>query len=244
MDNQLKKTFQGLGFDDKEAIVYLTTLEFDGASNNSIARKTKLNRITNYEILKRLEKRGAIVSYKKRSGRYFVAIDPRIIIQNAKEKVVLAEGALPELMARINTIERKPKIFFFDGLEGIKDIYKDSLQAHNGIMTFTNPKELNEVLGEFAGMYVLDRVKRKIFIKSIAPNDEMGEKAQREGDSVLRQVRLFNANEYSIHNEVMIYDNKVAIYSGKDEVGLIIENETIAETLKNIWRMIWNRDEK
>lgn len=242
MDRQLIKTIQGLGYDEKEANVYLVCLELDGASNNEIAKKTKLNRITNYEILKRLEKHGIVGSYKKRGGKHFMAVDPKVVIEQAKAKVKIAEQALPQLSALLNNSEKIPKMYYFEGLDGIKNIYNDSLQSKSDILTFTNPKELVGALGKYHEVYIQERQKKKIKVMALTPNDEFGLKAQNEGIGVSREVKLFDKNKYVVHNEVMIYDDKLAVFSGKYEVGVIIENQDIAGTFKNIWQMVWNNN--
>ena len=37
---------------------------------------------------------------------------------------------------------------------------------------------------------------------------------------------------YDIKNEIMIYDDKIAIFSDVDEIGLIIENEKLVRLLE------------
>ena len=242
MNKDLQKIIEGLGFEDKEAIVYLACLELDYASNSQIASRTKLNRITNYEILKRLEKRGVIATYLRKEKKYFMAVDPRLIVRQVKEKVKIAENALPEILSIVNRIKKKPKIQYYEGIEGIKNIYQDSLNCQTEILTFTNPRDIYNFLGkEFSNEYVNERTKKRIRVKGLAPNDQYGEEAKKEGYEVLRETRLFDKKSYDIKNEIMIYDDKIAIFSDVDEIGLIIENEKLAKTFRSIWQMAWDR---
>ncbi|MCL5410661.1 MAG: hypothetical protein M1324_02265 [Patescibacteria group bacterium] len=243
MDKNIAKIIEGLGFEGKEAVVYLACLELDYASNSQIAEKTKLNRITNYEILKRLEKRGVITVYLKKEKKYFMAVDPRLIVRQVKEKIKIAENALPEILSIVNQIKKKPKIQYYEGTEGIKNIYLDSLDcSQKEILTFTNPKDIYNFLGrEFSDEYVNERTKRNIRVKGLAPNDQYGEEAKKEGHKLLRETRLFDKEAYDIKNEIMIYDDKIAIFSDIDEIGLIIENEKLAQTFKSIWHMAWDK---
>jgi hypothetical protein len=78
----------------------------------------------------------------------------------------------------------------------------------------------------------------------MASDDQYGIEARDISNTVLREARLFPKEKYEIGNEIMIYDNKIAIYSGKDEIGLIVENETLAKTFRNIWQMAWDNAEK
>lgn len=244
MNRKLQKMLEGIGLDEKESLVYLSCLQLTNATNADIARKTGLNRITNYEVLKRLQKRGMITSFKRCHVTHFRALDPRLLIGQAKERVQFAEESLPELLAVANDLEKKPKISFFEGLEGIKQLYKDSLTAHTNLLTFTNAHDLYALLGEYEKKYLAERVQRKIPVLAVCPDNEDSRAAKKQGPSVIRQVRLVPQEKYALNNEIMIYDNKLAIYSSEDEIGLLIENKELVETFKNIWHMAWDNAEK
>lgn len=245
MDKNLQTIVEGVGFEPKEALVYLACLELDGDSNTAIARKTKLNRITNYEILKRLERRRIVTSFLKRNTKYFTAVDPRILIKQAKERIALAEASTPELLAMANKLIKKPRIYFFEGIEGIKTIYDDSLNAKTDILTFTNAKDIYELLGKaYLDAYVQERIKRKISVKSLTPGDQIGKEEKEISAAVLRETHIFPPELYAIRNEIMIYDDKIAIFSGKDEMGVIIENKVLADSFRNIWKMAQDNAEK
>lgn len=241
MTENLLEIIVGIGFNHKEAGVYLACLELAGAPNAQIAKKTKLNRITNYEILKRLEKRGAVVGFTKRRVRHFVGTDPRLLIKGVREHVAVAEQSIPELLAITNRLVRKPKVSFLEDISGIKAIYDDSLNATTEIITFTNPADVRKLLGnKYVDSYVENRVKKKISVRGIAPDDPMGRKEKDVGTKALRDVRLFSTEKYKISNEIMIYDEKVAVFSESGEVGLIIEDKKITDSLRNVWQMVWD----
>ena len=245
MAESLQKILEGIGFDDKEANVYLACLELDGGSNTQISKRTGLNRITNYEILKRLERKGIVRVFLKRRTKHFMAIDPHIVVKQAKEKLTLAEAAMPEFLAGANKMAKKPKIYFFEGINGIKSIYDDSLNSKTEILTFTNPKDIESLLGKkYVDRYVYERVKRNIAVRGLAPDNQAGKHAKAMGEMLLRQARIFQEEKYNISNEIMIYDDKIAIFSGKDEIGLIIENKDLSDTFRNIWKMSWDNSEK
>jgi sugar-specific transcriptional regulator TrmB len=205
-----------------------------------IPKKSGLNRVTNYEVLKRLEKTGAVGAYKRRGSKHFLAVDPRILLQRAKERITKMEEMLPQMVALSNHLEKKPKIYFFEGLEGIKNIYQDSLQSGQEILTFTNPMDLEKVMGDFEQKYYEERLKRKINVKGIVANSAKGREAKLSGKNLLRQVRLFEDHRYFVSNEVMIYGDKMAIYSNKDQIGIVVQSKQMVETIRNIWQMVWD----
>ena len=84
-------------------------------------------------------------------------------------------------------------------------------------------------------------MKKKIYLRGIAPKDEYGENVIQENKKNHREIRLVIPTEFSFANEIFIYDDKIAIISyGKDElVGMIIESPEIASTQRAIFMMAW-----
>ena len=245
LQNHLYQTFGtllvGIGFSQRESSVYLACLELGGAPTSQIALRAKLNRVTAYEVLKRLQRRGVVKRYMKGSIWHFMAVDPRLVIKQAKEHVARAEDHLPDLLNNLMQRVRKPKMSYFEGIDGIKAIYDDSLTAKTEILTFTNPNDTRRYLGEeFVENYVSERVRKRIPVRGFAPNDDIGQFEHNIGPSVLRQVRFFDREKYPLSNEIMIYDDKIAVFSGADEVGFILENSVLASTFRSIWSMVWD----
>jgi sugar-specific transcriptional regulator TrmB len=242
MDTEAQKIVEGLGFSELEARGYLGCLEAENGSNTQIARKSGLNRITNYEVLKRLIARGVIAEVKGVKVKKFTAVEPKTLVRLAKEKITAAEDALPQLEALSQKNTFKPRIVFYEGIEGVKSIYENSLSASGEILTFTNPDDVRELLGDlYVDRYVRERVKRGIRVRGLAPDTQKGLAEKEIGEQVLREVRLFANAEYPIGNEIMIYDDKVAVFSGKDRMGLIMQNKPLAESFRSIWNMAWDR---
>ncbi len=239
--DKIQQILEGLGFDEKESAVYLACLEMDRGTNSVISKKTKLNRITNYEVLKRLQKRGVVGSFEMRGVQHFVATDPRSVISGIHQKVKLAEKMLPEFLAVANQSVKKPKIYFYEGIDGIKSVYEDSLNSKTEILTWTNPKDLYKYLGgEYVDEYVAERTRRKIRVRGLAPDNPLGKESREKGVHYMREARIFPLAEYEIGNEIMMYDNKICLFSAEDQIGLVIENQILSSTFRNIWKMAWD----
>lgn len=57
------------------------------------------------------------------------------------------------------------------------------------------------------------------------------------GKEELREVYLVPKEKFPFENEINIYDDKVAIISHADKVGVIIQNQSIADTQKAIFKL-------
>ena len=61
-----------------------------------------------------------------------------------------------------------------------------------------------------------------------------------KGKEELRELYFIPRNEFPFKNEINIYDDKVAIISHEDNVGVILQNKNIADTQRSIHKLTFN----
>jgi sugar-specific transcriptional regulator TrmB len=235
----LKYVLQEIGLDEKESKVYLAALKLGQSPGSGIAKKADLNRVSTYDVLKRLNRKG-LVSYVIRAEvRHYSAMNPEILVNDYKQKVRNLEKALPELRG-LQVKGKKPSVRFFEGIQGIKMIYEDSLTSGTEILNFSNSKAIRMYWPSYDEEYVLARARKKIMLRGISPLDEYGLKVQKEDKKYYRHIRLVNAKEFQFTNEINIYDDKIAICSfHEDPYGIIIQSREMADTQRDIFSMAW-----
>jgi sugar-specific transcriptional regulator TrmB len=235
----LNNILQKIGLSEKEARIYLATLELGSSVASDIAEKAKLNRVTTYDILEKLVQKGFINFHTRQKKKYFSPTDPDIVATEIKRRTNNLIKALPEFR-RLHGNIKHPSIQYFEGLNGIKTIYTDTLTSKTEILNYANSEEVRKHWPNYDEDYVEKRVKKKIYLRGIAPFDEIGLKVREENKKYYRDIRLVPAEECSFTNEIHIYDNKVAIISFKDElIGMIIESHEITNTQRAIFKMAW-----
>jgi sugar-specific transcriptional regulator TrmB len=236
----LKNILINIGLTAKETAVYLAALELGDAPASEIALRSKLNRVTTYDVLEKLTKRSFISSYIRNRIKYFAATDPDFIRKDYRKRYMDLKEALPELR-RLHGKTTHPRIRYYEGLDGIKKIYADTLTAKTEILNYADSKSIRDFWPKYDEEYVKERVKRKIYLRGIAPKDKYGERVIQENENMHREIRLTIGGPYAFSNEIHIYDEKVAIISfGKNEVvGMIIEGEEIANSQRAIFMMAW-----
>ncbi len=247
MINQLKN----LGFTKKEASVYLALLELGVSSVSEIARQAKINRTTGYDILERLVGK-KLVRLSKKSGKIvYVAENPDNIYKQLEEKAEkykrMAEKTrkvMPELKSLYSEIEKKPIVKYYEGIEGLKSLYEDSLTSSEEIRSYTSTADLDEVLGDYAEDYFQRRTKKDIFIRSIVPTAEYGIGLKRNGEKFKRDVRLVPPDRFGFSPEIYIYDNKLTVMSLRERFGVYIESKEIADALKKAYELAWEQSAK
>lgn len=238
----LEKELQKAGLTDKEAKVYLAVLELGEANIARITQKSKVKRATVYLAVEALKEKGLLSAAQKGSKTFFYAEDPRAIQKQLKEKEEAVSKIMPELLASFVFLDKKPNIRYFEGKTGIKEVFRDILNYPNQeVLTWF--AEQYQYLGEdfFDDYFIPERKKKKIWVRSIFPdNPEMRELYKNNPDH-LRQSKFTSNPKFNLKIELVIYGkNKVGILSFKEELGLIIESQDICDSLKGIFEVMWD----
>ena len=121
-----------LGLAEKEAKVFLASLELGSSAVQEIAKKAEINRATTYVIIEKLMKKGLMSSVEKGKKTFFQTEDPKRLLklleeqeESLKRKEEEFKKYLPELETLFNIAEEKPKVRFFEGKEGLIAIRED-----------------------------------------------------------------------------------------------------------------------
>lgn len=231
----LTQILQNIGLTEKEAKIYLTLLQLHDALPSIIAKRSGVKRPTTYVILEQLQKRG-LVSYVKR-GRvlYFRALNPNTFIEDQYNKYKKLEQALPDLLKMHESYSATPQMAIFEGKEGLIKIMEDTLTTHTGLLCWADVTEAVTSLKDYYPTYIAKKVKRKIFLRGIFCADKLAKRFQEHSKDEFREVHLIPKDRFPFKNEINIYDDKVAIISHADQMGIIIQNKNIADTQRSIF---------
>ncbi|MFA5986565.1 MAG: helix-turn-helix domain-containing protein [Parcubacteria group bacterium] len=238
---KLQNTLEKLGFEAKEATLYTTLLELGEAGIVDIARKSGLKRTTVYHIVDNLKLRGLVSQTKKGKKVFYIAEDPHSIGQDLREKESLFQKTLPELLSIANLLEKKPVIKYFEGINGIKEAYKDHLKQGDYEMLGWWSESYN-IFGDdfFYDYYMPERLKKKIWLRAIVPNSPYGQKHVKEDQKFLRKIKLADLDPTFAELDIHLYgNNKISINSFTEKFALIIESKALYNTLKNIFELQW-----
>ncbi len=255
MITQLKPILAQLDLKTNDTKVFLAAFELDYAPASMIAKQANLNRITAYEALKRLVKKGLVRSrVRTGSGVKYFEIEDLGVLQNAlNEKKASVDHALSDiqtlatqLRAQYTGRSEKPVVLYYEGRSGIKNILKDTLHQHpNEIISFASADFLKSGYDlHFLETYWKQRVELKIPSRAIVPKTDGAlslftpERNVRE----LRHIRFVDPEGYVFKNEIDIYGDNVSIVSlvKGNEHGVILRSRSIAEGLRSIFELVWN----
>jgi len=238
----LEKNLKKLGLDEKEAKVYLALLELSEGNIQQIAKESGVKRTTVYDIIESLKEKGLLSSSTHRKKTIYSAEDPRKLEYTLEEKKKTLQSILPELLSIANKLDKKPKIRFYEGIEGIKDVYRDTLNYPNQeLLAWVSEdavKSFDEIfLNEY---YLQKRLEKKIWVRVIAPDKEYMQKYKGLDEKSLRRTKLVSMEIFLLEVEINLYGkSKIGIMAFKEKIGLIIESQKIYTTLKSIFEMNW-----
>jgi len=241
LPTNLHNVLTNIGLTGKEATVYLANLELGTAPASDISIRAKLNRITTYDILKKLIKRGFVSTHVEERIKYFSATEPDTLRLDVRKKYMDFKESLPDLR-RIHGKTTAPHIRYYEGIDAVKKIYQDTLTSKTEILNYADSKSIREIWPTYDQDYVNERVKKRVYLRGISPDDQYGKAVAKDNEKKHREIRLVKAGPFSFANEINIYDDKVAIVSfGKngDAMGMIIESAEIANTQRAIFMMAW-----
>jgi sugar-specific transcriptional regulator TrmB len=245
LPQHLKADLLALNFSEKEANVYLALLELGRGNVSTIARKANLNRTTGYHILNALVGKGLVSVSGKEPLQEFIAESPDRILETLQNKFAEYQNKLNRakhtipLLKSVHNVSDRPKIRFYEGREGMKEVYEDTLTSKEPLRAFANFDDMHKALPEYFPAYYKRRAKKGLSIKGVVPLTKEALERQKHNQAEAREMVFVPADKYYFSPEIDMYDNKLMIASWKERLGIIIESVEIADAMKKIFELAW-----
>ena len=115
-------------------------------------------------------------------------------------------------------------------------------EQNSEILYFTSYSEAKNTLSPtFLKKYLKKRLSKNITAKGIIPDEKEFKIFQKNNKKELRESIIIPQKDFPMKNQILIYQNKVAIISyGQEKVALIIESKQINDSQKAIFNLLWN----
>jgi sugar-specific transcriptional regulator TrmB len=239
----LEKELKELGFDDKEAIIYVALLELGPSPVTLIAKKTGIKRTAIYYDLENLAEKGYISETIENKKKKYIAEDPEKIKRIFQERIERLNQIIPDLNNLATTNLSKPSVRYFVGKEGLKTMYLESLNLPKKpeILGFVSD-DPEIFLPEFIKAYISKRAKKKISYKGIIKGNKRAREFKRQSKQLYFDLKLIPVNLFDPKIEINIYGNKVVFVSFEYELlGVMIESKIIADAMRQIFNLVWGK---
>lgn len=232
--------------------VYLALMNEGKASARTLSHRTGITRTSIYDQLKALLSKGLIVERDIEGTTVFEAGDARqlaVLLDDQAEKLASQKEYLAKnmnsLMSKTQSVQ--PKIRFFEGPDGVKQLHKDILWS-GGITLFVYwPYEhmLHFFGKDFLLWFNAKRKTRKIMLKTIWGVATGKIQKNIYADDGLDVERRYLKQKNIPEMGYMIYENKVAfISSHKESFGFIVESVEFASLQKMHFNELWKTAKK
>lgn len=238
-----------LGLSTEEAEIYLSLLNKGEQGASELSKTTKVKRTYIYSVSASLIKKGLISQVKKGKTTVFNPMSPDKLLTLAHDKKQKAEQAeqtleaiLPNLKTKFEVVDNKPVVTYYEGVEGIKKIYKDILNTNESILLFRSIyDDKNSEVDSIVLKQIEEQVKRGIKTRTITPLEKSTKDTFLNFDSSrLVERHIVKSTHLDLPAQIIIYGSKVVLISLKKEIIVtLLDNSDIATTMRNIFELIW-----
>lgn len=240
---QNKEVFEVLkrfGFNDKEKEVYLGLICAGPSTLTPLSKSLRLPITTIQSILNRLHGEGLVGISKTRGRHIYEAYDPAILKKIREEEIREINNVLPFLkkLQGDGGGEAKVRVFY---RERMTDIFLEALEAKDKVVyEIVSARDIQDILGE-KFHFTRRRLEKGIQLKSLRVEKKEIKKYSRAIHiKELREAKFLPA-EMTFQANIMFWDNKVALFSTKNEgLAILMESVSIKEMIEQLFNLLWS----
>lgn len=243
MNNHIN-LLEKLGLSQKEARLYLISLETGPATISKLAHKSGVKRGTIYEFLDEMIEKGLLEVIISGKRRLYRGLEPQKLKKIIDRQRDILDNLVPDLSLLMLNNPQKPRIKFYEGKEGLLLAYNEILDLPDGseVLGYATFEGIYKIFSEKAiGNYIQKRINNKIKQKLIMPTDKYAQSHVEDDKKELRETILIPRKQFFITNEINIYQDKVSIMSlGEEKIAVVMESKQIADTQRAIFNLLWS----
>ncbi|MBI5415065.1 BlaI/MecI/CopY family transcriptional regulator [Candidatus Peregrinibacteria bacterium] len=241
---------RSIGLNDKEVHLYVEMLTIGAQPASVLARKINLPRSSTQFLAESLVAKGIVSKHHKQRITLYQPIQAEDLMRMLeKEKTEMMnnfEEKEKQLLFAVSELKKlkkhefsKPKLSFYEGTQGIKMVYEDTLSAKEPVRALANFEERLKFLPDYFKEYYKRRKKAGVYMMAIYPDTPFGKGRKAADPECYRESQIIDHKKYLWEPEIQIYDNKVTIASGRNRIGTIIEDAEIAQAMKVLFDLAW-----
>jgi hypothetical protein len=188
-----------------------------------------------------LKRRGVIGLVPGEKKKLFIALTPERLAEESARKTEDLKKALPELLALWNTKLVRPTIRFFEGREGMLNIYRDIARRASPkkeVLAFFSasaiPPEFEESFSLLMTLFKNRSIKGREIIHGEVPHFYINAVKRLPNYRVRRSPQ-----QRPFFTDNVIYDNCIAVFSFKKKYALVMEDEDVVGSFRSLYELAW-----
>jgi sugar-specific transcriptional regulator TrmB len=236
----LEKIFFKLGLSPKDLQIYLRLATTGTNKASEIALELELPKTTVLESLYKLEKEGLVSKITKGNKFIFSAQDPEMLKMKIKNQLEELNEIQQNIDQAIFTIKQKqnkkklPKVKFFQGRNGIIQIYEQTLQSIGRIYAYGDFNSAKNYLKEYLEEYWKKRTAKRINLTAFIPDSLVNRQISKNTDNSYLRTSYFYPARFQSSVEINVYQDTVTFVSFEEEIAVSIESRSIANSITNL----------
>lgn len=236
------------GLNQKDADVYLNLLEHGASVASTISHRTQIERTSVYSALKRLTKQGLVSYHFENEVQHFTAIEPTALkrltdneIKKAQEKSEELSELIPQLAHLINRKSSSPTIQFFEGVEGVINLYETMLSTSQNHCAFLTVENLPPAIKPYLTQtYIQNKLKKGVKSRVLVSQSKRAKRYKELDQSGNRTSKLVPKEFLPFETEIIIGEKDLAIIDIKDRfLGVYIKSKAIRNTVQALFETLW-----
>lgn len=243
----LQTFLQEQGLSPNEAKLYIAAYKLGSSPISVLAKHSDLNRTTAYGNVKNLVKRGLLTKHSRAHIEYFAATTPKVFekyLEERKHRILEQQQEIKKILSLFENIKSpyiiKPKVQFYEGIEGVKQIHELMIQEKKTIYSFL-PIDLvpKKLLKYVKNDFMKAKRTQKIFSHIIAPSGEETISLKKRDNKENRETYLISPEKFPFESEITIFGDYVAMigFESPDIIGVLIQSPSIARTMRLIFEL-------
>ncbi len=243
--DRIRSTLESLDLSGKEIDMYLTLLQVGTSPSSALGRRSRLSRSTAQYTCDQLVKKGIARASQKGNTRLFSPEPPEKLLlllerqhREIERKERDVQDVLEPLRRMMNPHSTLPRVQFFEGKDGIVDLYDKILDLRSPIDSFEDKGEMLAFIPDYVHEFVQKRVKRGITNRVICPAvNQVNVHSPQE----LRETRTLPESEFPFTCDIKICEDLLSIFSFDHHtaVGVAIRHADIANNFRVLFESYW-----
>lgn len=236
------------GLSEKEAAIYEKLLELGSTTVGKLLKHLPYKRGDLYNILASLRDKGLASEGLAKGIMTFTVESPEKITDLLKAEDEKRDrirksvtSTLPDLKSLYNLSMNKPGVRFFEGEEGAWKVLEDTLATKGEIYSYADIDAIIKHDSAMNRRYGQLRQTRGIKKKGIVNDTLVAREFLKGYLKEITETKLITLSTPSFGTVMNIYDNKISFLtlSDKGRIGIIIEDEIIAQMQKSLFEYLW-----
>jgi sugar-specific transcriptional regulator TrmB len=241
---------QQLDLSEIEAKLYLNLLKNGPTSVRDLAGTIDIKRTTAYFYIDQLVEKSLVTKLVKGSKKLVAANPPETLHHLVEKKVEAAkkvEAIFPSILDTLTTTipqannKNDAEITYYKGKNGVKKIYEEALKT-NELRSYVNIEEIAEVFPDNFPLFdnTLKNNENMKMLEIVEDSPQARKRIAMSGKRERYMYKFLPKNMKLTAQDIMIYDDKVAIIHFKDNInGVVLKNIDLNSNFTMLFNIIW-----